>query len=191
MSLSTYFEDLNKAYRAEPRRHANRSLRARIYFAARLKEKRQHFASLMPMIECASEMVVPAFHAGMTFTNPHAMVMLSFLEPEEFPSWVDLLHAVRFEAWAEKLVALALLERGGEQFMLTTICLEYLHSANPEKLAVRHDSLDDDEESDTVDSERNDDVDHNEHNEHVDGDDRDLEVVGADWLAEQGFDRRD
>ncbi len=193
MNLSTYFEDLNKAYRAELEDMQTDS-EGKNVFAVRLKEKRQQFALLMPMIDYAPEMVVSAFHTGVTVTDPHAMVMLSFLEPEEFPSWDDLVQAVRFDAWAEKLVAVALMERGGERFMLTVICLEYLHGMHSSKFAGLHNSVDDADEADDADdtvSERDDDVDHNEHNEHHDGDDRDLEVAGADWLAEQGFDRRD
>jgi hypothetical protein len=194
VSLSQYFEDLNKAYRAELEDLQSDS-EGKNVLSARLKEKRQQFAELMPMIEFAPEMVVPAFHTGIRVTNPHALVMLSSLEPEEFPSWDDVSHAVDFEAWAEKLAAVALQERGGEQFMLTAICLEHLHGMNSGKGAIRRASSDDAEESDDTDddsgNESDNDVDHNEHNEHVEGDDRDLEVVGADWLAEQGFDRRD
>jgi hypothetical protein len=198
VSLSQYFEDLNKAYRAELEDLQSDS-EGKNVLAARLKEKRQQFAELMPMIEFAPEMVVPAFHTGITITNPHALVMLSFLEPEEFPSWDDLSHAVRFESWAEKLAAVALQERGGEQFMLTTICLEHLHAMSSGKGAVRRASSGEVDDAHDADGEHDEesgsdsdsDVDHNEHNEHIDGDDRDLEVVGADWLAEQGFDRRD
>ena len=186
MNLSQYFEDLNKAYRAELEDMQTDS-EGKNVFAARLKEKRQQFTLLMPMIEFAPEMVAPAFHKGVTFNDPQAMVMLSFLEPEEFPSWVELVEAIHFEAWAENLVAIAVLEPGGERFLTTTICLEFLNGLNAAKHAVRHDISEDD----AADSERDDDQDHNEHNEHSDGDDRDLEVAGADWLAEQGFDRRD
>jgi hypothetical protein len=190
VSLSYYFEDLNKAYRAELEDMQTDS-EGKNVFAARLKEKRQQFSLLMPMIECAPEMVAPAFHTGVTFTNPHAMVMLSFLEPEEFPAWDDLVHAFRFEAWAEKLAAVAMKEPGGERFLTTSICLEYLHGMNSAKHVAHQDSSDDADNTDSEREDGEDQTDHNEHNEHHEGDDRDLEVAGADWLAEQGFDRRD
>jgi len=186
VNLSQYFEDLNKSYRAELEDMQTDS-EGKNVFAARLKEKRQQFPLLMPMIEFAPEMVAPAFHKGVTFNDPQTMAMLLFLEPEEFPSWVELVDAIRFEAWAENLAAIAVLEAGGERFLTTTICLEFLHGLNSAQHAVRQDISEDDD----AEGEREDDQDHNEHNEHNDGDDRDLEVAGADWLAEQGFDRRD
>jgi hypothetical protein len=187
VNLSQYFEDLNKAYRAELDDMQTDS-EGKSVFAARLKEKRQQFTLLMPMIEFAPEMVAPAFHKGFTFNDPQAMAMLSLLEPEEFPSWAGLVGAIHFETWAEKLVAIAELEPGGERFLTTTICLEFLHGLNSAKHVVRHDSS---EDAGDAEIDCGDDRDHNEHNEHHDGDDRDLEVAGADWLAEQGFDRRD
>lgn len=185
MRLSHYFEDLKKAYRAEIEDLQTDS-EGKNVLAARLKEKRTQFAVLMPMIEFAPEMVAPAFHGGVTFTNPQAMLLLSTVEPEEFPAWAELTHAVHFDAWAEKLVAIALLERGGERFMITTICLEFLLGKNSGKYA-RHDSSADVSEAD--EGESNDDDEGGR--ERGDDDEQDLEEAGADWLAEQGFDRRD
>ena len=189
MNLSQYFEDLNKAYCAELDDMQTDS-QGKNVFAARLKEKRQQFKLLMPMIDFAPEMVAPAFHTGVTFDDPHAMVKLSFLEPEEFPSWFELAQAIRFDAWAEILVAIAVSEPGGQRFLTTAICLEFLHGMQSAKHALAPNGsehvFDADSESDEEDQGN-----YNEHNEHHDGDDRDLEVAGADWLAEQGFDRRE
>lgn len=185
MSLSHYFEDLIKTYRAEIEDLRTDS-EGKNVLAARLKEKRTQFALLMPMLEFAPEMVAPAFHGGVTFTNPQAMVMLSFLEPEEFPPWADLVHAVHFESWAEKLVAIAILALGGERFMITAICLEYLHGISSGKHAIHHESSG---EANAAGSD--DDMDGEDQREGSDDDERDLEEAGADWLAEQGFDRRD
>lgn len=173
MTLSYFFEDLKKAYQVELEDLQDDS-EGRNVLAARLRDKRSQFASLMPMIDSAPEMVAVAFHGGVTFLNLQAMYMLSITEPEEFPAWHELAHAVHFEPWAKKLADAALQERGGERFLITSVCLEYLHG----KTVTNHGDARDEETLDAVESE-----DGNE-------EEQDLEEAGADWLAEQGFDRR-
>ncbi len=183
MRLSHYFDDLNKAYRAEIEDLQTDSEGNNV-LAARLKDKRTQFAQLMPMIEFAPEMVAPAFHGGISFTNPQVMAMLSSVEPEEFPAWSDLIQTVQFDAWAEKLVAIVLQERNGERFLITTICLEYLFGKTSGKYSDHHPSTTDaadDEESGNEGRER----------EENDEEEKDLDEAGADWMAEQGFDRRE
>jgi len=185
MNLSHYFEDLSKAYRAEIEDLQTDSEGNNV-LNARLKEKRAQFSLLMPMIEFAPEMVAPAFYGGISFTNPHALTMLSFVEPEEFPSWDELVHAVQFEAWAAKLVETALNQAGGERFMITTICLEFLHGKHASKHVDKQDASDHDGDGESDADEKNENQD-----EGNDEDERDLEEAGADWMAEQGFDRRE
>ncbi len=169
MSISEYFEDLSKAYRAEIE-DLQEDSEGKNVLAARLNQKRAQFAVLMPMIEFAPEMVAPAFHGGVRFVDPQALVMLSFAEPEEFPAWEELRQAVQFEPWAAKLVAIVLAEVGGERFLLTMICLEFLHAKESDRMLVgRQTGADADE---------------------ADDDGQDLEDAGSDWLADQGFDRR-
>ena len=107
MRISQYFEDLNKAYNAEIEDLQTDS-EGKNVLAARLKEKRGQFTALLQMIDFAPEMVAPAFHGGISFTNPHALTMLASCEPEEFPLWDELEAAVRFEPWAEMLAIVAL-----------------------------------------------------------------------------------
>lgn len=183
MSLSPYFEDLNKAYRAEIDDLQSDS-EGKNVLASRLVEKRKQFALLMPMIEFAPEMVAPAFHGGVSFSDAQAMTMLSFADPEDFPAWDELRDAVQFEPWAAKLVTVALAETGGERFLLTMICLEFLHARDSDRLQMAQDSGADADEA----AEAEEDGDGNRADS--DGDGQDLEEAGADWLADQGFDRR-
>lgn len=173
MTLSYYFEDLKKAYQAELEDLHDDSEGNNV-LAARLKDKRSQFPLLMPMIDSAPEMVAVAFHGGVTFSNLQAMYMLSTTEPDEFPAWDDLAHGIHFEASTRKLAETALLERGGERFLITAVCLEYLHG----KAVPNYGDARDDETLDATDADRDDD------------EDQDLEEAGADWLADQGFDRR-
>ena len=178
MMLSSYFEDLTKAYQAELEDLRSDS-EGNDILNSRLKSKRSQFALMMPMIDSAPEMVAVAFHGGVSFPNPHAMVMLSSNEPEEFPSWDEIADTVQFAPWAEKLAEIALKESSGENFLITTVCLEYLyeksngnyHGAYAHQAGI-------DESDDSVDE-----VERDEER------DSDLETEGADWLAEQGFDR--
>ena len=183
MNLSLYFEDLNKAYRAEIDDLQTDS-EGKNVLAARLKEKRTQFKMLMSMIEFAPEMVAPAFHGGISFNNPHAMVLLSFAEPEEFPSWEALQPAVQFEAWAEKLAAIVLLETGGERFLITVICLEFLLAKQGERGTAHQD------DGDAEDNEARAEEDGDGERDHSDDESPDLDEAGADWMSDQGFDRR-
>lgn len=175
MRLSYFFEDLAKAYRAELE-DLHSDSEGKNVLAARLKDKRSQFSLLMPMIDTAPEMVAVAFHGGVTFINPQAMVMLSGSEPDDFPSWEDLAHSIHFEPATQKLADIVLQERGGESFLITTVCLEYLHAKGNGAADNSHDDAHAEFEHDGDDSD--------EHEE------KDLEEAGADWLAEQGFDRR-
>ena len=174
MTLSCFFEDLQKSYRAELEDMQCDS-EGKDILAARLKEKRAQFALLMPMIDSAPEMVAVAFHGGVNFLNLQAMYMLSTTEPDDFPAWDDLAATIRFDATTKKLADRVLQEPGGERFLMTAVCLEYLHG----KISTHYGDARDDETDDPADSERDDDEMH------------DLEEAGADWLSEQGFDRRD
>jgi hypothetical protein len=147
--------------------------------AGRLAEKRNHFAALMPMIEVAPEMVAVAFHGAVKFSHPQAMALLSSTEPDDFPSWEEMAHAVQFEPSARRLADIALKERGGDRFLLTTVCLEYLHG----KSIGDSDDVPGDIEAGP---ERDEDGDEGE-GEDVE---QDLDAAGADWLEQQGFDRR-
>ncbi|MFT5589898.1 MAG: hypothetical protein ACI9ZF_002078 [Bradyrhizobium sp.] len=175
MSLSYYFEDLSKAYKAELEDLQSDS-EGNDILAKRLKDKRSQFKLLMPMIESAPEMVAVAFHGDINFVNLQAMYLLSTADPEDFPAWSELVDAVQFSVDTQPLADAALLETGGERFLITTICLEYLHG----KGGNSHRAAADDEEHDEGENGRDD-----------DDDERDLDEAGSEWMSEQGFDRRD
>jgi hypothetical protein len=193
MRISHYFEDLSAAYSAELEDLQSDS-EGKNVLPQRLKEKRSQFAALMSMIDFAPEMVAPAFHGGIRFVNPHALTLLSSTEPDEFPEWDRLEDAVQFEPWAADLARVALREAGGERFMATVVCLEFLHERDVAKSTSRSASrvasaayAESDEEPE--EQERN------ENDRESDGDDeddeRDLDEAGAGWMEDQGFDRRE
>ncbi|MES2830476.1 MAG: hypothetical protein V4695_00600 [Pseudomonadota bacterium] len=175
--LSEYFEELYKAYRAELEDLETDS-EGKNVLSRRLNEKRTQLASLLPMIEEAPEMVAPVFHGACTFRDPHAMVRLSFTEPADFPTWQMLEPSVDFEPWARKFIALILREPGGARFLISAVCLEFLLEKNSDKSSYAGATADTDAESD------------GDEETDTEAGEQDLDEAGADWLADQGFDRR-
>lgn len=180
MKKSYYFAELSSSYDAEIQDLLNDS-EGNSALKARLKEKRQELAALLPMIEFAPEMVVPVFYDAFAFANPKAMTAVLGCEPDDgdFPGWDEVAPLVTVAPWAAAYVAAVLAERAGEEFMVTAAGLEFLrqfdNSAPP--AAAEDDEVSDDERSDD-DSDGRD----------ADDSDRDLAEAGDDWLGEQGFD---
>jgi hypothetical protein len=199
MRLSRFFEDMIKTYRTELEDLESDS-EGKNVLRKRLAEKRSQFAQLMPMIEFAPEMVAVVFHRGMTFSDQAAMTDLSTCEPEEFPEWALLCGGITFDATTEKLAETVLAEPGGEQFMITTACLEFLHAGGGrfEKTAQPIATFGDDEEVNEgvkLDEDGNPLTPDDSQDNHDERDDDafydvDLDNAGADWMADQGFDRK-
>lgn len=175
MSLSYFFDDLGKAYKAELE-DLHSDSEGNDVLAKRLKDKRSQFAALMPMIDTAPEMVAVAFHGGINFNDLQAMYLLSTSEPADFPAWSEVAHSLEFSSQLQPLVNQALQEPGGERFLITAVCLEYLQGKNGSSPRAQSDE----EEHDEGENGRDD-----------DDEETDLDEAGAGWLTEQGFDRRE
>lgn len=171
MTLSPYFAELKSAYEAELEDLMTDSAGHDV-LARRLQAKRGQLPQLLPMIECNPEMVAVAFHGGMRFASPEVMRDLAVREPEDLPPWSALMASVSLESWAAELARIVLENPNGEQFLVVTACLEFLQGRFDELPATGgRPSVNQD--PDEVE------------------DDFDLDEAGAEWLAEQGFDRRD
>ncbi|MBL8391345.1 MAG: hypothetical protein JNN21_05665 [Candidatus Accumulibacter sp.] len=176
MNVSPYFEELTSAYDAELDDLMTDSAGHDI-LARRLQVKRSQVGQLLPMIECNPEMVAVAFHGGFSFANPAVMTDLAAREPEDLPAWQTLLSSVSLEPWAAELARVVLKDANGEHFLVVTACLEFLRGARTGSSAESARQQQPDGRD--VDDEENADL------------DIDLEEAGADWLSEQGFDRKD
>jgi hypothetical protein len=148
--------------------------------ARRLQEKRAQVAQLLPMLECNPEMVAVAFHGGMRFANPEVMSDLAGLEPEDLPPWSTLQASVSLEPWAEDLARrscsrtrTATSSSWSPPVWSTCKAARRVgdRPSGRRRPAARGDGSDEGEESDDIDI--------------------DLEEAGADWLSEQGFERKD
>ncbi len=197
MKFSRYFQELMLAYKAELDDLRSDS-EGKDVMRHRLKEKREQLAFLLPMMASNPEMLAPAFHDAFLFMNPLTFESLVSKEANKLPSWRSLSTSVKLEPWAEKMGQLVLAEADGDVFLVTAACLEYLSRSHQTRVKTVSQSEDDEEDQDQDDEEQlheNGDLDGNYgrhgRDDGDDGDDVDLEEAGADWLAEQGFDRKD
>ena len=192
MRLSRYFHELRTEYEAELDDLRTDS-EGKPVLDRRLTEKRKAFNALLPMLEVAPVMVVPAFHRAFDFSRADARTLSALLagEPDRFIAWAELADQIGIADWAQPLVDRVLAEPAGEIFLLTAVGLEFLSRggamvAGRAMSAPRASDEEDasEEEDEHRDAGRFDD----------DGDSRDEgednEAMGEDFLEQQGFDRR-
>ena len=200
MKLSRFFEDIIPLYKAELEDLKSDS-EGKNVLKARLREKAEQLPMLLPMMASNPEMLAVAFHEGFIFMNPLTMESLITKEAGNFPSWKTISAAVKLEPWAEPLSRIVLKDPDGETFLVTAAALEYLNRSNTTRKAGASDAAGADEDEDKEANEENEEL--KEHgdldgrygrhgrDDGDDGDDYDLGEAGADWLAEQGFDRKE
>ncbi|MFZ6732146.1 hypothetical protein ACO0LG_09520 [Undibacterium sp. Ji42W] len=200
MKLSRFFEDIIPLYKAELEDLKSDS-EGKNVLKARLREKAEQLPMLLPMMASNPEMLAVAFHEGFIFMNPLIMESLITKEAGNFPSWKTVSAAVKLEPWAEPLSRIVLKDPDGETFLVTAAALEYLNRSNVTRKAGASDTAGADEDEDKEANEENEEL--KEHgdldgrygrhgrDDGDDGDDYDLGEAGADWLAEQGFDRKE
>ena len=197
MKISRYFGGLSSSYQAElddlrTDSEGNNVLKSR------LNTKRKQMQQLLPMMKFAPEMVAAAFHGGFIFKQKKMLEALVAKETGSLPGWATLQHAVTVESWAESLIAIVLTDPAGEHFLATTVGLEFLMKHGHEATAQVQEQLDADDEDLEHEQEE---LDHDRNEEMLSSDDVishegeanefDLDKAGADFLAEQGFDRKE
>jgi hypothetical protein len=181
MTLSDYFQDLSQSYGAEldDLRH---DTDGKDVLQKRLRDKRRELTALLPMIDVCPELVAPVFHGAFTFARGRGPVLEELLAgcPGEFPAWTDLLDELSIAGWAEPLVVQVRTHEQGEDFLATSVGLEYLHSMGVDT-TVHAPQEEDDEDSGADDDGFKDE---GEDLPRVDADATD------DYLEQHGFDRR-
>jgi hypothetical protein len=184
MKISPFFLHLRSAYQAELDDLTFDS-EGRDVLRQRLAERRKETGFLLQMMELSPEMVAVIFHQGFQFKSPAMMEHLLTHESDEFPDWDSLADALHLPPWAHELSQVVRKDPKGEWFMTVAAGLEYMYSRPGAAPVTRNDSQDDDD-----DDERDDDqvADYDAEEE---GDARLREEAGADWMVEQGFDRKD
>jgi hypothetical protein len=193
MHLSSFFQDLRSAYQAELDdlsfdSEGNDVLRKR------LTERRKELGFLLSMLHTAPEMVAVVFHQGFSFKLPPVMDHLLTHEADEFPQWASLNDAVQLAPWAQDLAKTILKEPMGEWFMTVAAALDYMHHKHDASLHTGDQDADDHEDDDNVHGHDHDDQDSQgkvKHSDEEGSDARTHEEANADWLEQQGFDRKE
>ena len=193
MNLSPAFHDLRAAYQSEMD-DLTSDTEGRDVLRQRLDDKRKSLDFLLQMTEAAPEMVAVVFHQGFRFKEPAVMEQVVSLEIDDVPDWDELSRAVQLTPWAQSLAEIFLQQADGQRFMTIAAALAYMYDKpDARQQAASHD---DDENDDDDKNEDNKDSDHDdESREYVERDDdedaRARDEAGAEWLANQGFDRKD
>ncbi|MBR0565633.1 hypothetical protein J5J83_05815 [Azoarcus sp. L1K30] len=166
---SPYFEDLSERYGSELDDLRSDS-EGKDVLNKRLREKRQAFKALMPMLEEAPEMVAPAFHGAFGFNDRKLLTRAAEGIPGlgNFPRWKEVAKTLSIAPWALPLVEMCLEEDDGDAFLVTSAVLDWMQTEDIRRpqAATASDEEDDD-------------------------DTEDLGDAGADWMSDQGFDAVD
>lgn len=191
MHVSPFFHDLRSAYLAEldDMRHDSDG---QFVLDRRLAERRGEVAFLVNMLETAPEMVAVVLHKAFRFMSPPAMDRLLACEREDLSAWETLRTTIDIAPWAQPTVQLLREHAAGDNFLSVAAALEYM-AASPAHAAV-HAGDEDDGEEDADRAGADDDTGHHQPLSADDLDDADgatREEARADWMAEQGFDRKD
>ncbi|KQP18185.1 hypothetical protein [Pseudorhodoferax sp. Leaf267] len=188
MHVSPFFHNLRTAYMAEldDMRHDSEG---QFVLDRRLAERRSELGFLVHMLELSPEMVAVVLHKAFHFTSAPAIDQLLACEPDNLPAWDSLQHSITVAPWAQATVQMLRQQAAGDHFLCVAAALEYMAGS------ARHASagVDDGDESEDADADR----DSDDHEPTLSADDLDdadaqsREDARADWMAEQGFDRKD
>ena len=134
---------------------------------------------LVHMMEISPEMVAVVFHKGFRFTSLAAMDDLLGHDADALPDWDSLSHAIDMEPWTKDLVQVLQKQPMGEWFLTVAAALEYMHNKPEYPQTTESDDEDDHEDGDR------------EIEDADEAEARTREEAGADWMVEQGFDRKE
>ena len=174
MPISPYFHNLRSAYVAELDDLTFDSEGLDI-LSQRLSQRRKEIDFLVRMLELSPEMVAVVFHNAFRFQSRAAMEHLLSHEADDLPEWGSLCDTVDVHPWALGLLDTIRKQPQGEWFLSVAAGLEYMLSM-PD--AAHSHGMDDEDAEPVEDTEE-------------EAEARAREEAGADWMAEQGFDRKD
>jgi hypothetical protein len=193
MHLSPFFHNLRSAYQAEldDMRHDSEG---QFVLERRLAQRRGEIGFLVSMLETSPEMVAVVFHKAFRFSSALAMDQLLTREPEDLPDWDELGQTIVVAPWAEAMITTLHKHPGGDRFLTVAAALEYM-AGMPGASQTGHadddgDAAEDDPERENRDAQE-DGLPYLSADDAADSDGPTREEAGADWLAEQGFDRKD
>ena len=173
MKISPYFSQLKESYQSEID-DLRFDSEGKDVLNARLTVKRQLFKELLPMMEIAPEMVAATFHGSITVNDREQMETFVLEGPGALASWEVVSGSLTVRADQAHLIGLALTRDGGDEFLVTMACLQFLFDMPEESSA----------------SEMDDDLGMSDEDSDEPGDQEAGTDKAEDWLNEHGFDRR-
>jgi hypothetical protein len=157
-----------------------------------LADKRQELGFLLQIMDLNPEMVAVVLHQAFQFTVPAVMDQFVTRHEDELLAWKVLKHSLNLEPWAQPIVDQILQEPMGEWLLSVAAALEYIHTYTLSAANLPPEAEKDDEAENDEAAHRATDEDGGARIEDDDDQDaRSREEAGNDWLAEQGFDRKD
>ena len=190
MQISPFFRNLRSAYQAEIDDLCFDS-EGKDILRKRLTQRRGEMEFLVHMIEMSPEMVAVVFHQGMRFTSSKVMEHLVAQDSDELPEWAAVESAIELAPWAQPLLQQALKQPQGEWFMTLAAALEYMHHRHDPSIAAHSSDDEDDEREDNHDADEAPIV-QLDSDTAVEPMDREAsEEAGAEWMAAQGFERKE
>lgn len=185
MYVSSFFRDLLSSYQAEIDDLSFDS-EGKNVFAKHRKERAKELGFLLQLIETNPEMLSALFHGSFQFKHTSVLAQLVGRDPEEIPLWDELQSAVGLSADARGIADQVLAADKGDWLLSVAAGLEFLH-AKGIRGAAQESEEDDEDAPETEEQE--------DHAEHLSSDDEGTggrsDEAGADWLSDQGFERKD
>jgi hypothetical protein len=191
MYISPFFRNLSSAYLAEldDMRHDSDG---QFVLDRRLAERRSEVVFLVNMLEIAPEMVAVVLHKAFRFTSTPAMDQLLTCESEALTAWESLRETIDIAPWAKATVQLLREQAAGDNFLSVAAALEYMADSGRHAPALAGGEDDSEEDADNPDADHYaDDRQPLSADDLDDADGQTREDARADWMAEQGFDRKD
>ncbi|MGQ0710772.1 MAG: hypothetical protein ACT4NV_13630 [Rhodoferax sp.] len=188
MYVSAFFRDLLSSYQAEIDDLSFDS-EGKHMFAKRRKERAKELDFLLQLIDTNPEMLAALFHGAFQFKQMGALAQLAGNEPEDLPEWDQLRAVAVLQADVKALADKVLAHPRGAWLLSVAAVLEFLH-AKGLRGAASHgdDGQDQDEDADDSPAEEGADDDGVRTSDDASDSPQD---GGNDWLADQGFERKD
>jgi hypothetical protein len=192
MHLSPFFHNLRSAYVAELEDQSHDSDGVFI-LQHRLAQRRKEMEFLVHMLELSPEMVAVVFHKAFTFSSPAAMEQLLGCEPEDLPEWDSLADTVTIAPWAQAMVRTVRAQPAGDWFMAVAAASEFMLGMSGASVGRHADDADDKQANDDNHdgADQSDDLAYLSADDDTGTDAQGRDEAGADWMAEQGFERKD
>ena len=192
MHLSPFFHHLRSAYVAEIEDLSQDSEGAYV-LQQRLAQRRGELEFLVHMLELSPEMVAVVFHKAFAFGEPLVIHQMLGCEPGDLPDWDALAGTITVAPWAQAMVRTIRAQSAGDWFMTVAAGAEYMLGMSGHTLSLQSDDTDADDHDgvDTANREADDDRHYLSADDDLGSDAQAREEASADWLVEQGFDRKD